>query len=395
MASIEYRPLLTIDQLVLRPGTGPTENAPNTANPDNPEFNLDISIHHGLDFIAPTPWVVSNMETTVETPEQAIAFAQYGAIPVIHQFMPIEQRVEIARALSEVVIDKEKLNLPWAATKADGRPLFIMAVGYRDAVTHAKALINAGAPGIRLDSANGYTPGFRSKVADIAKWRQEQEDQIKEIQDSAQGIAQLWAGNVATGDGVMRLAEAGADTVLIGIGSGTGCGTAKFIRVHMAQASALDECALAAKQYGVGIIADGGVREPGFGGIALAFANRGVMMGSTFAATKESAAPKRSFDDCHQAEYYGSASEEARFRRAQKYPNHYTYDDSDPPEGFNGWIPVRGRVKDVIANFNRTLMEQLYYVGVNNLADFRKYAVLHVLSTEAQREVDKGFINNQ
>ena len=109
----------------------------------------------------------------------------------------------------------------------------------------------------------------------------------------ASGKRLIFAGNVATGEGAQRLANAGAHAVVGGIASGTACGTWNYVDVHVPQGTALEWMYPVLKNTDVMLISDGGARDPGTAAVALAFA-QGVMMGGVFAATTEAPNEKTS-----------------------------------------------------------------------------------------------------
>src|SRR5699024_2103454 len=96
------------------------------------------------------------------------------------------------------------------------------------------------------------------------------------------------AGNVATAEATKALIEAGASIVKVGIGPGSICTTRVVAGVGVPQITAIYDCARAAKEYGVPIIADGGIKYSGDIVKALASGAHAVMLGSLFAGVSES-----------------------------------------------------------------------------------------------------------
>ena len=95
------------------------------------------------------------------------------------------------------------------------------------------------------------------------------------------------AGNIATGQAARDLIEAGADAVKVGIGPGSICTTRVVSGIGVPQVSAIMDCYEVAKEYGIPVIADGGLRYSGDIVKALAAGGDCVMIGSMFAGTEE------------------------------------------------------------------------------------------------------------
>ncbi len=325
--------------------------------------------------------MAANMETVVATHETMIEFIQAGITPVLHQFGPQKDRVDIVRKVSEHAIDRKKF--PLANCDREGRPIIAAAVRFTGAAKAAEELIHAGASIIVLDSANGYTPGFHRHIASIRAMA----DTVKRVRDSKHGEhIVIIAGNVATAEGVYELAKSGADGIKVGIGSGFGCGTG-HIGVHVPQLTALAWAHQAASENGATIISDGGIRTPYDYAVALTFSHA-VMMGSVLAATIESSAEKKKDKDgTLYANYRGSASNEARRRRSTAHPDDHTFNSYEVNEGYDGWIKVSGSIEDFVTHYNNTLRVVMWYVGVTNLTDLRSHAKLLQLSPESHKDL--------
>ena len=171
--------------------------------------------------------------------------------------------------------DIEKADkYPNSARDESGRLLCGAAIGVTaDVVQRAGGLLEAGADVLALDSAHGHSKNILECVRNIKK-------QFPN--------AQLIAGNVATYDGTKALIEAGADCVKVGIGPGSICTTRVVAGIGVPQVTAIYDAACAAKQYGVPIIADGGIKYSGDIVKALAAGASTVMMGSMLAGCEES-----------------------------------------------------------------------------------------------------------
>jgi len=91
------------------------------------------------------------------------------------------------------------------------------------------------------------------------------------------------AGNIATGDAARDLIKAGADCVKVGIGPGSICTTRVVAGIGVPQMTAIMDCYEAAREYGIPVIADGGIKYSGDMTKALAAGANVCMMGSMFA----------------------------------------------------------------------------------------------------------------
>ena len=179
--------------------------------------------------------------------------------------------------------DIEKvIEFPNSAKDEHGRLLVAAAVGITsDTFERAKALLDAGADAIVIDTAHGHSAGVIRK--------------IKEIRETFPD-ATLIAGNVATGEGTRALFEVGVDVVKVGIGPGSICTTRVVAGVGVPQITAIYDAATVAKEFGKAIIADGGIKYSGDIAKAIAAGGHVVMLGSMLAGTDESL-PRTSLQD--------------------------------------------------------------------------------------------------
>ena len=141
-----------------------------------------------------------------------------------------------------------------------------------DRAERVGALLAVGCDVIVVDTAHGHSRGVLEAVADMRKTFPK---------------AQIIAGNVATADGAVALAKAGADAVKVGIGPGSICTTRVVAGVGVPQVTAISDCARALERLGVTVIADGGIKYSGDVAKAIAAGANSVMIGSLFAGTDE------------------------------------------------------------------------------------------------------------
>ena len=163
---------------------------------------------------------------------------------------------------------------PKATKDSRGRLIVGAAVGVRDKeMRRVEAALRSDADCIVVDIAHGDSNLEIDMIKNIRKHYPK---------------AQIIGGNVATGDGTKRLIDAGADAVKVGVGPGSICITRIVAGSGVPQLSAIIECAEAARDAGIPIIADGGIRQPGDMAKAIAAGAQTVMIGSMLAGTDES-----------------------------------------------------------------------------------------------------------
>ncbi|MFA9206254.1 MAG: IMP dehydrogenase, partial [Burkholderiaceae bacterium] len=163
---------------------------------------------------------------------------------------------------------------PNAVKDKIGRLLVGAALGItKDLLDRAAALQSVGVDIVSLDSAHGHSKGVI--------------EALKLLKKTYKNLPVI-AGNVATAEGAIAMANAGADAVKVGIGPGSICTTRIVAGAGVPQLTAIMEAAKALKGKNIPIIADGGIRYTGDMVKALAAGANCIMMGSIFAGTEES-----------------------------------------------------------------------------------------------------------
>ena len=256
--------------------------------------------------------------------------------------------------------DIEKvIEFPNAAKDEHGRLLVAAAVGITsDTFERAKALLDAGADAIVIDTAHGHSAGVIRK--------------IKEIRETFPD-ATLIAGNVATGEGTRALFETGVDVVKVGIGPGSICTTRVVAGVGVPQITAIYDAATVAKEFGKAIIADGGIKYSGDIAKAIAAGGHAVMLGSMLAGTDESPGEFEIFQGRRFKTYRGMGSLAAmengsgdRYFQAKNEANKRV------PEGIEGRVAYKGSAADIIFQMVGGLRSGMGYVGAHNLEELRE-----------------------
>ena len=256
-----------------------------------------------------------------------------------------------------------KLQRDPEATKDDrGRLRVGAAIGVRASdVERAGACLEAGADLLVLDIAHGH-----SKLAI---------DMVKRLKSNFPD-AEVMAGNVATPQGVRDLAEAGAESVKVGVGSGSICTTRIVTGAGFPQLSAVQECAIAAAECGATLISDGGIRNSGDITKALAAGADAVMLGSLLAGTTESPGAAVVRDGRRYKGVRGMASLTANVGRREVEQGEVDPSDWERvvPEGVEAVVPYRGPVRDILHLLVGGLRSGLTYSGASTLGELRARA---------------------
>lgn len=185
----------------------------------------------------------------------------------------------------------------------------------------------------------------------------------------------LIAGNVVTPEAVKALADAGADTVKVGVGPGSICTTRVVTGVGVPQIWAISECAKAAQKYKVGIIADGGIKYSGDITKAIAAGADAVMLGGLFAGTEESPGEVINLQGRMFKVYHGMGSLAAMQKggSADRYfQGNVTDSKKLVPEGIEARVPYRGLLSDLVFQLIGGLRAGMGYSGTPTLKDLQQ-----------------------
>jgi len=244
---------------------------------------------------------------------------------------------------------------PNASKDNGGRLIVGAAVGITaDILQRVEALVNAGVDVITLDSAHGHSKGVIETVKKVKK---------------AYKQLQVIAGNVATADGALALANAGADAVKVGVGPGSICTTRIVTGAGAPQLTAIMDCSQALKAKNIPVIADGGIRYTGDLVKALVAGASTAMAGSIFAGVEESPGETIIFEGRKFKSYRGMGSIEAMQEGSK---DRYFQDVEDDikklvPEGIVGRVPYKGNLQEVVHQFIGGLRAGMGYCGAKNI----------------------------
>ena len=246
---------------------------------------------------------------------------------------------------------------PMACKDAKGRLRVAAGVGVTvDTLDRARALVEAGADAIVIDTAHGHSKGVVEKL-----------HQVK----AAFPNVDVVVGNVATGAAAKYLVENGADGVKVGIGPGSICTTRVVAGVGVPQLSAVYDVYSALQGTGVPLIADGGLRYSGDVVKALAAGGSCVMIGSLVAGTEESPGDTIIFNGRKFKSYRGMGSLEAMEQKNGSKDRYFQGDTKDVkklvPEGIAGRVPYKGTVQEVIYQLMGGLRSGMGYCGAASI----------------------------
>ncbi|MGG1878637.1 IMP dehydrogenase [Paenibacillus campinasensis] len=270
--------------------------------------------------------------------------------------LPLVDESNVLKGLITIKDIEKAIQFPNAAKDAQGRLLVGAAIGIsKDTFDRAEALVQAGVDVITVDSAHGHHINI---IEAVRKLRERYPDLT------------IIAGNVATGEGTRELIEAGASVVKVGIGPGSICTTRVIAGIGVPQITAIYDCATVAKEYGVPIIADGGIKYSGEITKAIAAGAHAVMLGSMFAGTEESPGEFEIYQGRRFKAYRGMGSM-AAMKQGSK-DRYFQEDDKKlVPEGIEGRVAYKGPLADTIHQLIGGLRSGMGYCGTKDLEELR------------------------
>ena len=282
---------------------------------------------------------------TLEEAKKILGDARKEKLPIVDDDFNLKGLITIK--------DIEKaIKYPLAAKDEQGRLLCGAAVGITaNVLERTKALVDAKVDVIVLDSAHGHSQNVINCVR-----------MIKEAYPDLQVIA----GNVATGEATKALIEAGVDAVKVGIGPGSICTTRIVAGIGVPQISAIMDCYAVAKEYGVPIIADGGIKFSGDMTKAIAAGGSVCMMGSMFAGCDESPGDFELFQGRKYKVYRGMGSI-AAMENGSKDRYFQSNAKKLVPEGVEGRVAYKGTVEDTVFQLMGGLRSGMGYCGAENI----------------------------
>ena len=302
--------------------------------------------------------------TTLDQAREILRKHKIEKLPIVDEQFHLKGLITIK--------DIEKAQVyPNSARDEQGRLLVGAAIGATpDVLDRVAALVEAGADVLCLDSAHGHSRNILECVM-----------RIKSLYPDVQ----LVAGNVATAEGTRALIEAGADCVKIGIGPGSICTTRVVAGIGVPQVTAVFDAAQVAAEYGVPIIADGGIKYSGDIAKALAAGGNVVMLGSLLAGCEESPGETEVYQGRQFKVYRGMGSLGAMAKGSK---DRYFQQDNKKlvPEGVEGRVPYKGPVSETIYQMMGGLRSGMGYCGCATIEELRTKAQFTQITAAGLKE---------
>lgn len=317
--------------------------------------NRDLRFEHRLDKKIDEVMTSENLVVTHQQTDLAAA-AKILQENKIEKLPVVDANNRIVGLITYKDITKAK-DKPMACKDEKGRLRVAAGVGVTaDTLDRMKALVEAGADAIVIDTAHGHSKYVVEKLVEAKR---------------AFPNVDIVVGNVATGEAAKLLVEHGADAVKVGIGPGSICTTRVVAGVGVPQLSAIYSVFDALKGTGVPLIADGGLRYSGDVVKALAAGGSSVMIGSLVAGTEESPGETIIFNGRKFKTYRGMGSMEAMEQKNGSKDRYFQGDTLEAkklvPEGIAGRVPYKGTVQEVIYQLIGGLRSGMGYCGANDI----------------------------
>ena len=285
--------------------------------------------------------------------------------------LPIVDKDNNLKGLITIKDIEKQIKYPLSAKDAQGRLLCGAGVGITtNMMDRVDALVKAHVDVIVVDSAHGHSKNILEAVKNIKKTYPD---------------LQVIAGNVATGEAVKALIEAGADAVKIGIGPGSICTTRVVAGIGVPQITAIMDAYKVAKEYNIPIIADGGIKYSGDMTKAIAAGATVCMMGSIFAGCDESPGTFELYQGRKYKVYRGMGSLAAMENGSK---DRYFQEDAKKlvPEGVEGRVAYKGSVEDTVFQLIGGLRSGMGYCGAPNIETLKEIGKFVKISAASLKE---------
>jgi IMP dehydrogenase len=302
--------------------------------------------------------------TTLEEAKKILGQSKKEKLPLVDENFNLVGLITIK--------DIEKaVKYPLAAKDSQGRLVCGAGVGITaNVLDRVQALVDAKVDVVVLDSAHGHS----QNVLNCLRMIKEKFPDLDVI-----------AGNVATAKATRDLIEAGADAVKVGIGPGSICTTRVVAGIGVPQVTAVMECYSVAKEYGIPIIADGGIKFSGDITKAIAAGGSVVMMGSMFAGCDEAPGATELFQGRKYKVYRGMGSIAAMENGSK---DRYFQEGAKKlvPEGVEGRVAYKGMLEDTVFQLIGGLRSGMGYCGCSTIKELQENAQCVKITSAALRE---------
>ena len=285
--------------------------------------------------------------------------------------LPIVDKEGNLKGLITIKDIEKAIMYPQSAKDSQGRLLAGAAVGVTgDVLERVDALVKSKVDVITVDTAHGHSQGVMDTVRLI-------KSKYPELQ--------IIAGNVATAEATIALIEAGADAIKVGIGPGSICTTRVVAGVGVPQITAVEDCAEAAKPYGVPVIADGGIKYSGDVVKAIGVGASVCMMGSMLAGCEESPGAIELYQGRKYKVYRGMGSIAAMEKGSK---DRYFQNDAKKlvPEGVEGRVAYKGYLADTVFQLIGGLRAGMGYAGAASIEQLKEKATFVRITSAGLKE---------
>lgn len=301
---------------------------------------------------------------TLEEAKKILAAARKEKLPIVDNDFNLKGLITIK--------DIEKtIKYPNSAKDSQGRLLCAAAVGVTPDITdRVDELVKSKVDAVVIDTAHGHS-------ANVLKT-------FKLIREKYPDL-QVIAGNVATKSGAKAMIDMGVDAVKIGIGPGSICTTRVVAGIGVPQITAIMEAYDIAKEYGIPVIADGGIKYSGDITKALAAGANVCMMGSLFAGTDESPGEFELYQGRKYKVYRGMGSI-AAMENGSKDRYFQSNAKKLVPEGVEGRVAYKGTVEDTVFQLLGGLRSGMGYCGAKTIEDLHANAQFVEISAASLKE---------
>src|SRR5271169_2764722 len=360
---------------------------------------VGILTNRDLRFVSRTDLTIDSVMTKTNLITVPVGTTLEQAEQILHQhrvekLLVVNDQYELKGLITVKDIQK-KLKYPSASKDSQGRLRVGGAIGATgDYLERADELAKARVDVLAIDSAHGHSSRVLEAVRDVKK----------RFPDVG-----LLAGNVATYDGAMALIDAGADAVKVGIGPGSICTTRMVTGAGMPQITAIAEAYRAAREHGIPVIADGGIKYSGEITKAVAAGASTVMIGSLFAGVDESPGETILYQGRSFKAYRGMGSlsamaqgsgeryfqssrdlDEAELNRSEGVVNIGRNGGNRlakfVPEGIEGRVPHRGPLESMVFQLVGGLRSGMGYLGCGSISELQENAKFVRISGAGLRE---------